>query len=298
MPDSSDVDVHIVQRGRGAWAPAEEVGGLLLQCTVQNIALSSVEAVLRHPFEAEPLLFGAILADPRSALAATRARAAADFGHPQWVRARCEGAIASAHEWFDRVRPDDASGSDAAVPLFAWGVSSLAACLAVSRRREPAGRKCLLMAREVLQEAGRPDLQDALLGLLGVDGFTGEQARRYHAESMRLFDAALQVHHTFVPCDNLLRPFCRANLRAGGEELLEAGFHREAMWRVQRTYFPVCQVLIADAPEDERPRYRRMWDAFRNDIGLATAAQVRDRLAAARSLAGEIRTVALEAAAG
>ncbi len=73
VPDSTDVDVHIVYRARGAWAPAEVADGLLLQCTVQDIDLASADAVLARPFESEPLRFGAILADPRSALVATRA---------------------------------------------------------------------------------------------------------------------------------------------------------------------------------------------------------------------------------
>ena len=293
VPEGSDVDIHIIQSRRGTWVPAEEVDGLLLQCTVQDIDLSVPDAVLAHPFEAHPLLFGAVLSDPRGSLASVRATAVPDFSNPRWVQARCEGAIASAHEWLGMIRPDDPTGVDGAVPLVAWATSSMAACLANARQREPGGRKCLLMARDVLQDTGRMDLYERLLALLGVAEFTEDQVRRYHAESLHLFDQALQVHRTFVPGDTLLRPFYRTNIRAGADEILKAGFHREAMWRIQRTYYTACKVLIADAPNGERPQYRAMLDALRSDLDLLTGEQVQERLRSAKALAEETWAVAL-----
>ena len=293
VPEASDVDIHMIQRRRGTWAPVEDIDGLLLQCTVQDIDLSVPDAVLAHPFEARPLLFGAVLSDLRGTLASVRAAAVPEFSNPRWVKARCEGAIASAHEWLGMIRPDDPTGGDGAVPLVAWAASSMAACLASARQLEPGGRKCLLMARDVLRAAGRMDLYERLLALLGVAEFTQDQVLRYHAESLHLFDQALQVHRTFVPGDNLLRPFYRTNIRAGADEILKAGFHREAMWRIQRTYYTACKVLIADAPNGERPQYRAMLDALRSDLDLLTGEQVQERLRSAKALAEETQAVAL-----
>ncbi len=293
MPSSSDVDVHVIQPRRGTWSAGERYRGALIQCTVTALDLTCAEAVLADPFESHGVLFGAVLADPRGVLARLRGSVASAYADDPWVAARCEGAVQSAHDWLDLLDRQADSDLEWASAILAWAVSGLAAALALAALREPGGRKCLLMAREVLYAAGRPELHERLLAALGVDQWTSERVDRYHREGLDLFDRAVAVHRTRVPGDDQLHEYYRPYVTAGAQEIIDQGHHREAMWRIHRTCYPACRVLLADAPHAERLRCRAWWSGLRRDLGLETEREIRNRGALVRALAGDILSPAL-----
>ncbi len=298
VPSSSDVDVHVIQPRRGTWSAGERYRGALIQCTVTSLDPTSSEAVLADPFESHGVLFGAVLADPRGVLAPLRRSAASAYADYPWVAARCEGAVQSAHGWLDLLDRQAGADLEWASAILAWAVSGLAAALALAAVREPGGRKCLLMAREVLQAAGRPELHERLLAALGVDRLTSKRVARYHREGLEFFDRAVAVHRTRVPGDDQLHEYYRAYVTAGAEEIIDQGHHREAMWRIHRTCYPACRVLLADAPHAERLRCRAWWGGLRRDLGLETERDVRRRGASVRVLAGDVLATALDIARG
>ena len=67
------------------------------------------------------------------------------------------------------------------------------------------------------------------------------------------------------------------------------------MWRIHRTCYPACRVLLAAAPDEER-HCREWWNELRRELELATERDVRARSASARWLAGNIRGAALDIA--
>lgn len=296
MPSSSDVDVHVIQHRRGTWGAGELYCGVLIQCTVTPLDLASPQAVLAHPFESHGALFGTTPADPHGALASLRGTAAGEYADHRWVAARCAGAVRSAQEWLDLLDRQAGADLEWASALLAWAVSGLAAAFSLAAPREPGGRKCLVMASEVLHAAGCADLHERLLAAMGVAGLEAARVARYHRESLEWFDRAVAVHRTRVPGDDQLRADCRPYVSAGAQEIIDQGFHREAMWRIHRTCYPACRVLLADAPEGEQPVCRAWWQQLRRDLGLETEGAIRARGASVRALAGEVLSVARDIA--
>ena len=288
MPDSSDVDIHVVQGSRGSWRTDGLYRGVLLQCSVNSIDLGDAAAVLAHPYEGHPLLFGRARADPHGVLASMRRAARAHFAEHRWVVARCEVALRSANEWLDMLDRQQGGQLQWASALIAWAVASVAATCAVATQRDPGGRKCLVIAREVLLKVRRADLYERLLAGFGVGRLTVERVKAMHAESLELFDRAVALHRTRVPGDDQLREYYRPYVAAGAAEIMDQGLYQEAMWRIHRTYYPAAAVLLADAAEAERGLYGEMWRSVRRDLGLDSEARIRARASELRVLSADV----------
>jgi len=68
------------------------------------------------------------------------------------------------------------------------------------------------------------------------------------------------------------------------------------MWRIHRTCYPACRVLLADAPDAEKPRYQDWWNELHRDLGLETERDIRARSASVRALAADVLGAAMDIA--
>ena len=191
FPPTSDLDVYLVLEGaEGAPKPGKFLyHGVLLEVSyVPRDALRSPEAVLSHYHLAGGFRTPSVVLDPTGALTALQETVGREFARRSWVRRRCEHAVGVVREW--------AGGLDETAPLhdqvtrttFAAGVTTHV--LLVAGLQTPPCAGATRASRELLLAYGRPDVQEALLTLLGCAGMSPQRVSQHLSATAAAFDAA------------------------------------------------------------------------------------------------------------
>ena len=194
IPPTSDLDVYLVLEGAEGAEGAPKPGkflyhGVLLEVSyVPRDSLRSPEAVLSHYHLAGGFRTPSVILDPTGALTALQEAVGREFARRSWVRRRCEHAAGVVREW--------AGGLDETAPLhdqvtrttFAAGVTTHV--LLVAGLQNPTVRRRYAASRELLLAYGRPDVQEALLTLLGCAGMSPQRVAQHLSATAAAFDAA------------------------------------------------------------------------------------------------------------
>jgi hypothetical protein len=275
LPASSDVDVVLVRDEQAGKLGKFRHRGVLLEVTALTWEdLGSPEDVLGSWVFAPCFRTDTVIADRGGRLASVRDRVSAGYADPVWVRRRCARA---------RQRVEDGLRFlDGSAPLHeqvtAWLFPTSVAALVplVAGLRNPTVRRRYVAAREVLAEHGLVDRYPELLGLLDGGGVGPDRVREHLAALAVTFDVAARVARTpfFFSAD--LTAAARPVVVDGSLELIEAGWHREAMFWILATYARCQAVLAADAPQlvaGLLPSF----EAAQADLGVLSVAQRRRR---------------------
>jgi hypothetical protein len=248
------------------------------------------EAALADPSRGPNLATTRILADPTGVLERLRRTVAAEYGRGRWVLARCEAEKADARAHLAAMRQARDPGTRAeSVWLF---LNALSGLLAVARLRRPTTRRTLTLLRDLLAEAGRPDLHEASLELFGSAAMSREEVRNALDESVAAFDRSVEVYHTPTPYGFTIRAHLRPYLAEGAREMIDEGSHREAVFWIAALAGESYLVLQNDAPEVEKPRYAARRAALHAALGYDSPVTWNGRVAAAGRLMRRIFPIA------
>jgi hypothetical protein len=136
----------------------------------------------------------------------------------------------------------------------------------VAGLRYPTIRRSFVVAREVLRAAGREDLADALLRLLGSFALSRAEVETLAAEAERTYDVAVEVRRTPVVMDWNVSRDARELERAAVRELIDAGHHREALFQLLLVRTVAQGIIENDGGEEARASsrlgYRRLLAAL------------------------------------
>jgi hypothetical protein len=278
LPATSDLDINVVFSG-----PPELDGrakflyhNLLLEITSLSLAqLQSPDLILGHYHLAGAFRTPSILLDPSGELSALQEAVTRNYARKQWVRRRCEHA--------KREVLSGLADSGEAVPfpqqviawLFATGRTTH--ILLVAGLQNPTVRRRYAAARDLLAEYGRPEFHEILLGLLGSARVSRSGAEEHLAALSEVFDVAAEVIKSPFSFASDISHITRPLTVDGSRELIERGYHREAMFWIAVTYSRCQMVLAVDAP----PALSRTFDAnYRGllaDLGITSSADVQQR---------------------
>jgi hypothetical protein len=293
FPAYRDVDFNIVVRDEAHATETHDVAynGLILEYSTISIArYRSPEDVLSNPELAANLAVNGILADPHGILAPLHQAVAEQYAQRRWVLARCGYEQQVAMQALAGTRQ---AGSP---PEAIWLLSSmalfLAGLLAEASLRPPTHRRCLVLLRDVLHAAGRRDLHEATLQLLGWAHLRQQEVEAYLGDCALAFDHAVAVTRTPVPFQFKLQPHVRPYIIAGAQEMIDQGYHREAMFWIGGFLMFANSAIQADAPSAEKPYFQAMLDRLVAEMGLGTPAAIAARAREAEDLAGAIVAVA------
>jgi len=125
----------------------------------------------------------------------------------------------------------------------------------VAGLRYPTIRRSFVIAREVLRAAGREDLADELLRLLGSFALSRAEVEA-PAEAERTYDVAVEVRHTPVVMDWNVSRDARELERAAVRELIDAGHHREALFQLLLVRTAAQGIIENDGSEEDRASSR------------------------------------------
>lgn len=293
FPPYRDVDLNIVVRDAAYATETHDVaeGGLILEySTVSLERYHTAEKILSNPELAANLAVNSILADPDGLLLPLQRSVAAQYAHRQWVQARCayeQQVVMRALEGLRRAAaPTEVLWSLCNIALFLSGM------LAEASLRPPTHRRCLVVLQDVLHAAGRRDLHEATLQLLGWAHLRRQEVEGYLHDCALAFDLAVAVTRTPVPFHVKFQPHIRPYIITGAQEMIDQGYHREAMFWIAGFLMFANTAIQADATPAEKPRFQGMLDRLVREMGLSPAGAGVARVREAEMLTDAIAGVA------
>ena len=114
------------------------------------------------------------------------------------------------------------------------------------------------------------------------------QVESYLQGAMGAFDRAVEVYRTQVPYGFKLHPYVRPYFLRATQEMMDRGYHREAMIWVWVCHWISNAALQNDAPEDEKVQFQAGFDRLLEDMGLSTPEEIAAQGERTRALAEEI----------
>lgn len=271
LPTTSDVDLWVVF---AEVIPQVKLGkfvyeGVVLEVSYLALAdLQSPEQILGDYHLAGTFRTPNILADPTGWLTHLQRAVAQNYTKRAWVYRRCEQAR-------DKVLNNVQSAQTAAplhdqvmALLFAAGVTTHV--LLVAGLRNPTVRRRYGAVRELLYDYGQGAFYEPLLALLGCAQMSRTQVEAHLNALTAVFDVAKTVIKTpfFFAAD--ISDFGRPIAIDGSRELIEHGFHREAIFWIAATYSRCQKVLYQDAPTAVQAQFLPSYHQLLTDLGIST----------------------------
>lgn len=292
MSPSSDVDVMIVRQGDdGADRPGKFLfdGALLEVSYLTWDDVRSPEHVLDQYHLAGSLRSPGLILDRTGRLSEVQAVVAREFSRRDRVRRRCEHARDRVLGGFP-LRVTDPWPVQNNSWLFPAGVTTH--ILLVAGLRNPTVRKRYQTTRELLEEYGQTAIYPTLLDLLGATSITPERATHHLDTLSCAFDAsAAAIRSPFFFAADITEAG-RPVAIDGSAGMIAAGDHREAMFWIAATWCRCMQVLQTDATDTDIAVHERAFRDLLADLGIATVADIGNRLDAIRAALPGIWAVA------
>jgi hypothetical protein len=276
-PVASDVDVFLwvdaevpsdIEHPRGRFAPRKLLrGGVVLEPSFHDARrIADPEAVLGNVHLGAAFADPLILLDPAGRLAAVRP----EYRRRRHVQRRLVQALELVEAMSLHPRAPD-------LPTLApcWRNAALAIAVMhaavvplVAALRFPTVRRSLVVAREVLAEAGREDLADALLRFAGSATLSRAEVEERVVELWSAYDAAIEARRTPVVMDWNVSREARALECAAIGELVAEGHHREAAYPLLQLRTAVQGILENDGDEEVRAWSRAGYGLLLAALGI------------------------------
>lgn len=293
MPATSDVDVLIVLDSTDL---PNKLGiltyrGVTLEVSYLSTAdIRTPEQILGVSHLAGSFRGSSIIKDPTGRLAELQEVANREYPKREWVYRRCEHARRKALGHLDGLSDSEPFHDQVTHWVFGTGVTTH--ILLVAGLKNPTVKRRYLAVRELLAEYGRLDYYDTLLEMLGCERMSKSRAEHHLAVLTEAFDAAKAVIKTpFVFATNIsdvARPLAIDSSR----DLIERGYHREAVFWIVVTYSRCQKVLYHDAPAEMRDAFTPGYRDLLAELGIASFTDLQQRSEQVKAALPDIWAVA------
>jgi hypothetical protein len=276
---TSDIDVILVF----AQSPPRSFGKLLYQGVILDVSwmpeseLQPPELILGNYYLAGSFRAPGIIADPAGRLTKLQAVVTANFAEYAWVTKRCEHARSRVLRNIRSLTEFESFPDRVIAWLFASGV--LTHILLVAGLQNPTVRRRYLAVRRLLRDYDLAEVYDRLLEQLGCARIRPDQVRRHLAGLTATYDAAKSVIRSPFSFAADISDIARPIAIDGSRELIEQGYHREAVFWLVATYSRCMKVLAQDAPRELQAQFEPGYRALLGDLGIASAADLQRRSA-------------------
>jgi hypothetical protein len=280
LTTTSDLDIMIVladpsQASRRGKFRHREV--LLEASYLGKNQFQSADLVLSDYHLAPSFQTTNILLDPSGHLTALRAIVCRDYPKRQWVRRRCANARDRVLEHLRSINGVALLRDQVMACLFGAGITTHV--LLVAGLKNPTVRARYVVVRELLADYDNVEFHERILELLGAARISRRRVNQHLATLTDIFDAATKAIKTPFSFASDLSDVARPIAIEGSLELIERGYHREAMFWIAVSHSRCQKVLSGDAsgelPQSFSDSYRYLLD----DLGIASFVDVRRRCA-------------------
>jgi hypothetical protein len=293
FPPTSDVDVWVVLDDPD---PPDKPGKFIYRDVILEVSylpkdqLRSPEQILGDYHMAGSFRTPSIISDPSGRLTELQAAVSRDFAKRRWVYKRCEHARNRVLRNLRSLDESQPFHDQVTAWLFAAGVTTHV--LLVAGLKNPTVRQRYVAARELLADYYRLDFYETLLEMLGCARISRGCVEHHLAALADAFDATKAVVKTpffFAPdISDIARPIAID----GSRELIERGYHREALFWMVATYSRCQKVLHHDAPVEMQDRFSPGYRQLLGDLGIASYADLQERSAQIKGLLPRVWEVA------
>ncbi|HBI73307.1 MAG TPA: hypothetical protein DDY59_08970 [Lachnospiraceae bacterium] len=269
LPRFSDIDIMVVVLADEAPLKLGKFvyNGVMLEVTFLSWnQISSVENVLVSHHLANSLRSDTIITDPTGCIHKIQSEVSQHFAEKKWVRRRCEHVRNSIENSLKRYNTSVPYHELVTTWLFPTGITTHVLLLAALRN--PTVRRRYVAVREVLLEYGHADFYEKLLALLGCAHLTSQRVEEHLDELAKTFDAAVIVAKTPFFFSTDITTIARPIVIEGSRELIQSGYHREAIFWMVATFSRCHKILEADAPLELQQVYAPSFRNLMLDLGF------------------------------
>lgn len=278
LPATSDVDLWVVFADS---TPREKLGkfayqGVVLEVSYLALAqLQSPAQILGDYHLAGTFRTPNILADPSGRLTQLQLAVAQEYAKRVWVYRRCEQARDKVLHNLQSVQPAAPWHDQVTAWLFAAGVTTHV--LLVAGLRNPTVRRRYVAVQELLKDYGHTAFYEPLLALLGCERMERTQVEAHLAALTAVFDVTKTVIKTPFPFAADISEIGRPIALGGSQELIETGYHREAIFWITATYSRCQNVLYHDAPKEVQAQFTPGYQQLLAELGITGFADLQQR---------------------
>jgi hypothetical protein len=278
LPATSDLDVMVVLADPN---PPVKPGKFIYRDVLLEVSylpsdqLQSPDLILGQSHLAGSFRTPSIISDPSGQLTKLQAAVSREYAKRQWVYKRCEHARSKVLRNLQSLNESEPFHDQVTAWLFATGVTTHV--LLVAGLKNPTVRRRYLAARELLGEYGYLDFYETLLELLGCAQMSRERVEHHLAALTNAFDAAKAVVKTPFFFASDLSDIARPIAIDGSRELIERGYHREAIFWMVATYSRCQKTLYHDAPVEMQDRFSPGYRQLLGDLGITSPADLQQR---------------------
>ncbi len=279
LAPTSDLDIMLVlEDEHPPTKPGKFVyrGQLLEISYIPASALTTPQQVLGEYNLAGSFHTLSVIADPTGKLTELQRAVAAEYAHEEWVRTRA---------WQARDKVIDRLGSIARPAPFhehvmnwLFGTGVMTHVLLVAGLRNPTVRLRYMAVRDLLLDYDRLDYHETLLAALGCANLSQPTVDAHMDRLAIAYDAAAEVIRTPFFFSTDFEPLSRPIAIDGSRELIQQGYHREAIFWMAATYSRCMMVFHADAPR-LLDQYDPAYLALLTDLGVESNAPLAARAA-------------------
>lgn len=218
-----------------------------------------------------------ILLDPSGHLTALLAIVRRDYAKQQWASQRCTNARSKVLECLGSIREDAPLHDQVLAWLFAVGITTHV--LLVAGLRNPTVRTRYMAVRELLADYGHLDFHESLLELLSVAQMSRDRVGRHLATLTGIFDRGTRAIKTSFPFATDISDAARPMTIDGTLEMIDGGYHREAMFWIAVTHSRCRKVILRDAPAEMTHTFRDGYRELVGDMRVPSPKEIRRRCA-------------------
>jgi hypothetical protein len=161
--------------------------------------------------------------------------------------------------------------------IWLFGTAAATIVMLSAGLRNPTVRTRYLAARQLLADHGLSDEYESLLDDLGCAGLRRETVERHLDALEDVFDVAASVGTTPFFFSSDISAIARPIGIDGSRDLIERGFHHEAVFWIVATYARCQTILYHDAPGELHDRFDEGFRALLGDLGVRSSADILER---------------------
>ncbi len=266
---TSDVDLMLVFDN----PPSTKLGKFIYQDLMLEVSylsrdhLQSAQHVLGQYHLAGSFWKPNIILDPSGQLTKLQAAISKVYTKRKWVYQRCEQAREKTLQGF-RLNETDPFHDQVMSWIFATGITTH--ILLVAGLKNPTVRRRYVATQQLLAAYGYLAFYETLLEILGCAHMRRSQVAHHLTLLSEVFDTTKAVVKTPLFFASDISEPARPLAIDGSWELIENGYHREAIFWIVVTYTRCQNILYLDAPMTMQVQYRSGYDELLNDLGITS----------------------------
>ncbi|MBL1419363.1 MAG: hypothetical protein COC24_002520 [Alphaproteobacteria bacterium] len=266
---SSDVDIFIVMQTDELPAKIGKINyqNVTLEINFINFAsISDPRVILAQYHIANAFYKDSILLDPLGQLAPILKAVKAQFAEPIWVTKRCEDARENAKNWLKVFQQASELHDQITALFFAAGVTTH--MLLVAGLKNPTIRRRYVECNILLQQCDYGDICNALLTTLGSQSLSQQTVLDHLNKLNEHFTTACKVMKSPYMFAADMSMDLKSIAIGGSAEMIEAGYHREAVFWLIAIYGRSRAVIYADGSEAQLNAIDADLWSLLNDLGI------------------------------